>query len=139
MVLKAVFHKFYLVHSWIFCRIWSYNHYHIRRSSNVNEVIRPVLNSLFFSRKDFAGSKSTKSIKSTKSTKTQPSKSPKRHKRTKTKNALKKHLRGEKLLLCLFVFLSFLCTRRKENSKKKIEKREKSPQGRRTKYWCPQN
>ena len=44
------------------------------RSSNVNEVIRAVLNSLFFYycfflRKDFARTKSTKS------TKTQPSKS----------------------------------------------------------------
>ena len=53
------------------------------RSSNVNEVIRAVLNSLFFYycfffflRKDFARTKSTKS------TKTQPSKSTKRYKRT---------------------------------------------------------
>ena len=40
-------------------------------SSNVNEVIRAVLNSLSFLRKDFARTKSTKSIKSTKSTKAQ--------------------------------------------------------------------
>ena len=48
---------------------------YIVRSSNVNEVIRVVLNSLFsFLRKDFARTKSTKS------TKTQPSKSAKHYK-----------------------------------------------------------
>ena len=51
-------------------------------SSNINEVIRAVLNFLlFFLQKDFARTKSTtssKSTKSTKSTKTQPSKSTKR-------------------------------------------------------------
>ena len=36
-------------------------------SSNVNEVIRSVLNSLFFLRKDFARTKSTKSTKAQKS------------------------------------------------------------------------
>ena len=58
-------------------------------NSNINEVIRTVLNSLFifFLRKDFARTKSTKkhqrapkrtkSTKSTKSTKTQPNKSTK--------------------------------------------------------------
>ena len=51
-------------------------------SSNVNEVIRAVLNSLFFLRKDFARTKSIKSTKITKSTKTQPGKSTKRYKRT---------------------------------------------------------
>ena len=35
-------------------------------SSNINEVIKAVLNSLFFLRKDFAHTKSTKSTKSTK-------------------------------------------------------------------------
>ena len=35
-------------------------------SSNINEVIRAVLNSLFFLRKDFTHTKSTKSIKNTK-------------------------------------------------------------------------
>ena len=34
-----------------------------------------------------------------------------------------------KLLIRLFAVLCFLCERRKENRKKKIEKREKSPQG----------
>ena len=58
----------------------------INFSSNVNEVIRSVLNSsFFFLRKDFARTKSTKS---TKSTKTQPSKNTKRCKQTK-KNASK--------------------------------------------------
>ena len=55
-------------------------------SSNVNEVIRAVLNSLFFLRKDFARTKSTKS------TKTQPSKSTKRYKRTKIKKTLLKNI-----------------------------------------------
>ena len=84
-----------------------------------------VLNSLFFSRKDFAGSKSTKSIKSTKSTKTQPSKSPKRHKRTKTKNALKKPLRGGKvtsLLICVFEL--FVHTKKREQQKENRKKRK---------------
>ena len=64
----------------------------INFSSNVNEVIRSVLNSsFFFLRKDFARTKSTKNTKntkSTKSTKTQPSKNTKRCKQTK-KNASK--------------------------------------------------
>ena len=48
-------------------------------SSNINEVIRAVLNSFFFFyKKDFARTESTKSIKRTKSTKTQPSKNTKR-------------------------------------------------------------
>ena len=38
-------------------------------SSNINEVIRTVLNLLFFLRKDFTHTKSTKSTKSTKNTK----------------------------------------------------------------------
>ena len=38
-------------------------------SSNINEVIKAVLNSYFFLRKDFAHTKSTKGTKSTKSTK----------------------------------------------------------------------
>ena len=55
-------------------------------SSNINEVIKAVLNSLFlfFLRKDFAHTKRTKSTKSTKSTK--------RHKDTwaKVQNANKR-------------------------------------------------
>ena len=38
----------------------------LQTSSNINEVIWAVLNSLFFLRKDFARTKSTKSTKSTK-------------------------------------------------------------------------
>ena len=64
----------------------------IHESSNINEVIRAVLNIFFFFlRKDFTGTKKTqkstkmhkstkktqKSTKTTKSTKTQPSKSTK--------------------------------------------------------------
>ena len=54
--------------------------YAVCGSSNVNEVIRAVLSPLFiyfFSRKDFARTKSTKSTNSTESTKMQPSKSTK--------------------------------------------------------------
>ena len=36
---------------------------------------------------------------------------------------------GKKSLIRLFAFLNFFCARRKENRKKKIEKRENSPQG----------
>ena len=86
-------------------------------SSNVNEVIRAVLNSLFnfFVYKKILNQpkapKSPKSTKSTKSIKTQPSKSKKRHKWTKIKNELKKHRRGKKSLIHLF---AFLCLWRKE-------------------------
>ena len=90
------------------------------KSSNVNEVIRAVLNSLYFFTKRFRTHQKHKSIN------TQSSKSTKRYKRTKIQNALKKHLRGRKSLICLFAFLCFLCARRKENRKKKIEKTEKS-------------
>ena len=53
---------------------------HPSASSNVNEVIRTVLNSLFFPHQKHQKHKSTK---------TQPSKSTKRYKETKMKNALK--------------------------------------------------
>ena len=52
------------------------------RSSNVNEVIRAVLNSLYFYYCFFFLQKDFTRTKSTKSTKTQPSKSTKRYKRT---------------------------------------------------------
>ena len=55
------------------------------RSSNINEVIRAVLNFLFLfydkisqAQKSTKSTKSTKSIKSTKTIKTEPSKSTKR-------------------------------------------------------------
>ena len=90
----------------------------VSQSSNVNEVIRAVLNSLFFFfyKKISHASKAPKAPKAPKSTKTQPSKSTKRYKRTKKilKNVLKKHLSGKKSLISLF---AFLCLRRK-----KIEK-----------------
>ena len=63
--------------------------------SNINEVIRAVLNSLFFLQKDFARIKSTKSTKSTKAQKHNRAKVQNANKRTKIKNALKKHLRGK--------------------------------------------
>ena len=55
----------------------------INFSSNVNEVIRAVLNSLFIFTKRFCTHQKHKS------TNTQPSKSTKRYKRTKLRNALK--------------------------------------------------
>ena len=57
-------------------------------SSNVNEVIRAVLNSLFYF---IFCKKILHAPKVPKSTKTQPSKSTKHYKHTKIKNALKKH------------------------------------------------
>ena len=108
--------------------------------SNVNEVIRAVLNSLFFLQKDFARTKitkSTKSTESTKSTKVQRRKQAKAQNATreqKLKSALKKHLSGKRSLIRLFAFLCFLCARRKENRKKR-----KKPQCKCTKYRCPHN
>ena len=56
----------------------------LKFSSNINEVIREVLNFLlFFLRKDFARTKSTKGTKGTKRTK--------RTKRIKSTKKLKKH------------------------------------------------
>ena len=46
-------------------KYFQYHYY----SSNINEVIRAVLNFLFFLRKDFARTKKTKSTKRSKSTK----------------------------------------------------------------------
>ena len=73
-------------------------------SSNINEVIRAVLNSLFFFffflQKDFARTKSTKKHKNLKKVqkaqKRNQAKAQNANKRTKIKNALKKHLRGKK-------------------------------------------
>ena len=78
--------------------------------SNVNEVIRVVLNSLFFFTKRFHTHTKTQKHKSTK---TQPSKSTKRYKRTKIKNALKKHLNANKRkvtysLVCVFLLVKCL-------------------------------
>ena len=119
-------------------------------SSNINQVITVVLNSLFFLQKDFARTKSTKkhqkhqkapkiskkhqknqkhrkAPKAPKSTKTQPSKSTKQFKRTKIKNVLKKHLSGKSNLFASVRFSAFYAREKKEK-RKKIEKREKSPQ-----------
>ena len=93
-------------------------------SSNINEVIRAVLNPLlFFYEKILHSPKHQKHKKALnastaqkkkkpkhqkhRSTKTQPSKSTNRYKQYKIKNALKKHLRGEKLLIRLFAFVLF--------------------------------
>ena len=70
-------------------------HDHLREyiSSNINEVIRAALNSLFFFlQKDFARTKSTKSIKSIKSTK-KPQKHQKHKKAPKAQKAQKAHKR----------------------------------------------
>ena len=98
-------------------------------SSNVNEIIRAVLNSFFY-KKILHAPKAQKHKDATKQ----------KHKTLqakKKKNALKKHLRGKKSLIRLFAFLVFcaFCAR----EEKKIEKREKSPQCKCTKYQCPYN
>ena len=87
--------------------------------SNVNEIIRPVLNSIFFTKRLCTHQKHKQHQKhqkyqKCKSTKTQPSKSTKRYKRTNIKNALNKHIRRKKSLIRLFAFLCFLCARRKK-------------------------
>ena len=67
------------------------------KSSNVNEVMRAVLNSLLFLRKDFTHKKKHKNG----------------NKRTKIKKPAfythKKHLREKKSFIRLFAFLCFLC------------------------------
>ena len=88
----------------------------INFSSNVNEVIRAVLNSLFFLRKDFTCTKSTKS------TKTEPSESTKRYKQTKIKNVPKKTSKRKKVTyLPICVFVPFV------HAKKRKQKKGKSP------------
>ena len=76
-------------------------------SSNINEVIKTVLNLLLFFTKRFYTHKKAK--KSTKSTKKQKNRTKQKHKnankRTKIKNALK-NIQGEKVtysLICVFV------------------------------------
>ena len=90
-------------------------------SSNVNEVIREVLNSFFFYKKILHAPKAPKALKSTK---TQPSKSRKCYKRTKIKNTLKKHLTGKKSLIRLF---AFLCLRKKKSLQCKCTKNTDVP------------
>ena len=84
--------------------IWKYS------SSNINEVIRAVLNFLLlFYEKISHAPKRTKSTKSTKSTTTHNNatkQKPKNaNKRRKIKNTLKKHPREKKSLIRLFAFL----------------------------------
>ena len=72
-------------------------------SSNINEVIRAVLNIFFFTKRFYTQKKAPKSTKKYKKDK-KHQKAQKRNqakvqnanKRTKIKNALKKHLRGKK-------------------------------------------
>ena len=60
-------------------------------SSNINEVIWPVLNFFFFLQRDFASTKRYKTAYS----------------KQKLKNVYKKHPRGKKLLIHLFTFCAF--------------------------------
>ena len=93
--------------------------------SNINEVIRAVLNFFFFLRKDFVCTKSTKSTKK-----------DKKHKNT-TKQKHKMQISEQKFKMCLktskrkkvicviciirlFAFLCFLCTQRKKIENKKL-------------------
>ena len=96
---------------------------------NTNEIIRAVLNFLFFNKKISHAQKSIKSTKKHQKHKKAP-KAQKRNqakiqnanKQTKIKHALKKHLRGKQSLIRLFAFLCFLCAQRKENRNLRNEK-----------------
>ena len=78
-------------------------------SSNINEVIRAVLNFLFFLPKDFTSTKSTKTL----------------NQRTKIKNALKKHLREKQSLIRLFAFfVLFVCKTQYFYAHKNIQEEE---------------
>ena len=96
-------------------------------SSNINDVIRAILN--FFFIKRFCTHKTHQKHQKHqkhKSTKTRPSKSTKRYKRTKIKNAHKKDLRRKSHLFAYLHFCVFCAREEKKMEKKKIEKREKS-------------
>ena len=74
-------------------------------SSNINEVIRAVLNFLFFYEKISHAPKSTKSTKKHKKHKNATKQKHKNaNKRTKIKNVLKKYLRGKSHLLAYLRF-----------------------------------
>ena len=96
---------------------------------NTNEIIRAVLNFLFFNKKISHAQKSIKSTKKHQKHKKAP-KAQKRNqakiqnanKQTKIKHALKKHVRGKQSLIRLFAFLCFLCAQRKENRNLRNEK-----------------
>ena len=82
-------------------------------SSNINEVIKTVLNVLlFFYEKILHAEKSTKKHQMHKKHKNITKQKHKyANKRTKIKNTLEKHLRGKRPLIRLFVYL---CLRRKK-------------------------
>ena len=82
-------------------------------SSNINEVIRAVLNFLLFFTKIFrTHQKAPKSTKSTKSTKTQRNKNA--NKQTKIKNTLKKHIRGGSNLFAYLRFCVFVQAKKRK-------------------------
>ena len=64
------------------------------KSSNINEVIRAVINPLFFFYKNILHAQ--KAPKAQKAQKRNQAKAQNANKRTKIKNALKKHLSGKK-------------------------------------------
>ena len=91
-------------------------------SSNINEVIKRVLNFLlFFYEKILHTPKSTKKHKKHKSITKQKHKYA--NKRIKIKNTLKKHLRGKKSLIRLF---AYLCLRKKKEIEETLQ----------WKCWC---
>ena len=65
-------------------------------SSNINEVIRSVLNLFFFMIRSHKYKKVLKALKAPKSIKHNQTKAQNANKRIKIKNALKKHLSGKK-------------------------------------------
>ena len=95
-------------------------------SSNVNEVIRAVLNSLFFL--------FLKRFRTHQKHKDKTKQKHKTLKRTKIKNALKTS-EGKKNNLFGYLHFCAFCT----NKEKIIEKREKSPQCGCTEYRFPHN
>ena len=90
-------------------------------SSNIKEVIRVVLKSLFihlfFLQKDFAHTKSSKKHKTHQKHKNATKQKHKNaNKQTKIKNAPKKHLRGKSNLFAYLRFLVF-CAREEKKIK----------------------
>ena len=85
---------------------------HVNVSSNINEVIRAVLNSLFLFTKRFCRHKEHQKAqkaqkKHQKAQKCNQTKAQNANKRTKTENALKKTSEWKKVtysLICIFVF-----------------------------------
>ena len=93
------------------------------QSSNINEVIRAVLNLLlFFYKKFLHAQKSTKTIGSTKKAqKRNQAKAQNANEQTKIKNVPKKHLRAKSNLFAYFRFCVFCMREEKKIKNKKMK------------------